>query len=57
VNFLKKMTTGNVWLWFHILGGGIIAKILLMWFPAQLAFTFTLVIAVFPHWFILHYLF
>lgn len=26
IEFLKEMTVGNVWLWFHILAGGILAK-------------------------------
>jgi hypothetical protein len=30
VEFLKEMTIGNSWLWFHILGGGFIAKVLIM---------------------------
>ena len=27
IEFFKEMTVKNCWLWFHILGGGILAKI------------------------------
>ena len=27
IEFIREMTVGNVWLWFHILAGGILAKI------------------------------
>ena len=36
----------NTWLWFHILGGGILAKIALIWLVPQLAVTAVLVIAI-----------
>ena len=34
IEFLKEMTVGNVWLWFHILGAGVLAKIGIIFFPA-----------------------
>lgn len=46
MSILKAMFTNNSWLWFHVLGGGIIAKIALIWLAPQLAFAVTLVIAV-----------
>ena len=48
MNILKAMFFDNTWLWFHILGGGIIIKACLIWVTSepQLALTFTLVIAV-----------
>lgn len=36
----------NTWLWFHILGGGILAKILLIWLHPQLAVLTVLGVAV-----------
>ena len=36
----------NTWLWFHILGGGILAKIALIWLQPQLAVITVLGIAI-----------
>lgn len=42
------MFTRNSWLWFHVLGGGIIAKACLLWITSvpQLAFLITFGIAI-----------
>ena len=34
IELLKEMTVGNVWLWFHILGAGVLAKVGIIFFPA-----------------------
>jgi len=28
IDFIKEMTVGNRWLWFHILAGGFVAKVI-----------------------------
>ncbi len=40
------MIFNNKWLWFHIIGGGILAKIFLIWFAPQLAFICVAVVAI-----------
>lgn len=45
MSILNAMFTNNKWLWFHILGGGIIAKVALIWLPPPLALCLTFVIA------------
>ncbi|MCK5608039.1 hypothetical protein KAR91_39530 [Candidatus Pacearchaeota archaeon] len=55
MSILKAMLTKNSWLWFHVLGGGIIAKACLLWITSipQLAFIITFGIAI--CWEILEY--
>ncbi len=54
MSILQAMFLKNTWLWFHILGGGIIAKVCLKFgAEAQLAFIITLGIAIF--WEIIEY--
>ena len=36
----------NTWLWFHILGGGVLTKIFLIWFTGQVTVLLVLAIAV-----------
>jgi hypothetical protein len=36
----------NKWLWFHILGGGILTKLFLIWFTAQTSVLLVLLVAV-----------
>ena len=46
LEFLKEMTVGNVWLWFHILGAGVLAKIGIIFFPALITVLIIFAIAI-----------
>ena len=46
IKFLKEMTVGNVWLWFHILGAGILAKIGIIFLPALITVLIIFAIAI-----------
>ena len=50
MELLKNMFTRNTWLFFHILGGGIIAKICQDWFGLYDQTTFTVVLLIAIAW-------
>ena len=68
IEFFKEMTVGNRWLWFHILAGGFVAKVIylipidwnpVVWHKSEILiyWILVLIIAVIPHEYILHKLF
>ncbi len=44
-SFWRNAFTDNSFLWFHIVGGGTLAKIFHLWIPGEKAVLFVLVIA------------
>jgi hypothetical protein len=43
--FIKWGFNGNVWSWFHILGGGVLARILIIWLDPGRTLLWVLIIA------------
>ena len=46
MSILKAMFTRNSWLWFHLIGGAVMAKVALIWCVPQVAFIITFAIAI-----------